>query len=249
MATRRINGTPPPPDRPTRRVGPHRMIGITATATGALVLTAVIIATVTAVLPGDTCAPNATCTAPATGNASTAIAAASRWLGTPYSWGGGGLDGPTRGIGRGANTIGFDCSGLTRYAWYQAGVTLPRIAADQWHALPHIPPGQQAPGDLVFFQSSGGGPDDPGHVGLVLDANRMIEAPGTGLNVRISRYTTRQDLTGYARPAHNGGGSAVADPPRERCCQTSPPRRRQARSSVRSRKNAGSSSRPRSRAR
>lgn len=135
-----------------------------------------------------------------TGHGSVAIAAASRWLNTPYSYGGGNFDGPTRGIGQGTNTIGFDCSGLTRYAWHQAGVTLPRTAAEQWHALARVPPGQRAPGDLVFFQGSGGGPNHPGHVGLVLDAERMIEAPRTGLRVRVSRYTARGDIVGYGRP-------------------------------------------------
>ncbi|WP_425465218.1 NlpC/P60 family protein [Nonomuraea diastatica] len=77
---------------------------------------------------------------------------------------------------------------------------LPRTAAEQWHALHHIGPGYQAPGDLVSFQGSGGSPNHPGHVDLVLDTNRMIETLRTGLRVRISRYTTRQDITGYARP-------------------------------------------------
>lgn len=199
------------------------MAVVAATVTGAFALVAVILSVMATVLPGnDISAPNTLCATkvlrvaapdatgarPActsiritgTGHVATAIAAASRRLGTPYSWGGGGLDGPTRGIGSGANTVGFDCSGLTRYAWHQAGVALPRTAAEQWHALPHIRPGYQAPGDLVFFQGSGGGPNHPGHVGLVLDANRMIEAPGTGSRVRVSRYTTRRDILGYARP-------------------------------------------------
>lgn len=145
---------------------------------------------------GSTCGPMIS----GMGQGATAISAASRWLDTPYSYGGGGLDGPTRGIEQGANTVGFDCSGLVRYAWHQAGTTIPRTTGEQWQALAHIPPGRQAPGDLVFFQGSDGGPDHPGHVGLVLDADRMIEAPRTGLLIRISRYTDRQDIIGYARP-------------------------------------------------
>ncbi|MFC4118536.1 NlpC/P60 family protein [Nonomuraea zeae] len=135
-----------------------------------------------------------------TGHSAAAIAAASRWLGTPYSYGGGGLDGPTRGIGQGANMVGFDCSGLTRYAWHQAGTALPRTTTEQWRALPHVRPGEQLPGDLVFFQGADGGPDHPGHVGLVLDGDRMIEAPRTGERIRVSSYTDRQDIVGYARP-------------------------------------------------
>ncbi|MEV5556319.1 NlpC/P60 family protein [Nonomuraea wenchangensis] len=134
---------------------------------------------------------------------SAAVAAASRWLGTPYSYGGGGLDGPTTGIGLGAKVTGFDCSGLVRYAWHQAGIALPRTAEEQWQAIPHVPPGRQAPGDLVFFQGSGGGPGRPGHVGIVLDAGRMIEAPRTGLRVRISSYSAREDIIGYGRPINS----------------------------------------------
>ncbi|EUA08913.1 nlpC/P60 family protein [Mycobacterium xenopi 4042] len=37
--------------------------------------------------------------------------------GVPYSWGGGTLQGPSRGVDSGADTVGFDCSGLTRYAF------------------------------------------------------------------------------------------------------------------------------------
>ncbi|MEV4808038.1 bifunctional lytic transglycosylase/C40 family peptidase [Nonomuraea sp. NPDC049421] len=130
----------------------------------------------------------------------TAVAAASNWLGTPYSYGGGDLNGPTTGIGLGARVMGFDCSALVRYAWHQAGVALPRTAEDQWLAIPHVPPDHRAPGDLVFFQGSDGAPGRPGHVGLVIDGDRMIEAPRTGATVRISHYTTRRDLVGYARP-------------------------------------------------
>src|SRR5690606_23258022 len=51
-----------------------------------------------------------------------ALAAAKKALGTPYSWGGGSPQGPTRGIAHGRGTVGFDCSGLALYAWAQAGV-------------------------------------------------------------------------------------------------------------------------------
>lgn len=48
-------------------------------------------------------------------------------IGVPYSWGGGSLTGPSRGVDSGAGTVGFDCSGLTRYAFAGVGVLLPAI--------------------------------------------------------------------------------------------------------------------------
>lgn len=135
-----------------------------------------------------------------TGRAAVAVRAALRWVGTPYSWGGGGLTGPTEGFGRGAGVVGFDCSGLTRYAWHQAGITLPRLAADQQRAAEPVPGGQQRPGDLAFFIGAGGSRTNPGHVGLLVGAGKMIEAPRTGLTVRVSVVGDRSDLIGYGRP-------------------------------------------------
>ncbi|MGK5558590.1 NlpC/P60 family protein, partial [Actinomadura kijaniata] len=60
------------------------------------------------------------------GRGAVALRAALRWLGTPYSWGGGGPNGPSYGIAHGAHIKGFDCSGLTQYAWVQAGVRIDR---------------------------------------------------------------------------------------------------------------------------
>ncbi|GAA3239781.1 C40 family peptidase [Actinocorallia longicatena] len=137
---------------------------------------------------------------PASGRAAVAVKAALRWLGTPYSWGGGSLTGPSRGFGRGAGTIGFDCSSLVRYAWHQAGITLPRVAADQWQTLRPVPRNQITAGDLVFFKGALGTMSKPGHVGMILDNRRMIEAPHTGAQVRIREWTIRGDVVGFGRP-------------------------------------------------
>ncbi|MDQ0375955.1 C40 family peptidase [Cellulomonas humilata] len=116
-----------------------------------------------------------------------AITAAMRWLGAPYAWGGGSLDGPSLGFGSGAGTVGFDCSGLTRYAWAQAGVLLPRVSRDQWNA-----PGvrvtamaQIQAGDLLFFASDLHDPSTIFHVALSLGGDAMVEAPQTGDVVKI----------------------------------------------------------------
>ncbi|MBA9003082.1 C40 family peptidase [Thermomonospora cellulosilytica] len=144
-----------------------------------------------------------TCTAlPATGRAAIAVKAALRQIGTPYSWGGGNINGPTRGFGRGAATVGFDCSSLVQYAWHQAGITIPRTTQEQWRTLPHVPAAHARPGDLVFFRGAYGTSTAPGHVGLVIGPGRMVEAPRTGLTVRIASINTRSDIVGYARPTH-----------------------------------------------
>ena len=79
--------------------------------------------------------------------AQTAIDAAMRYLGTPYAWGGGGSDGPSRGFAQGADTVGFDCSGLTQYAYAQAGIYIPRNSRAQYSSLPKVagrrPPGRR----------------------------------------------------------------------------------------------------------
>lgn len=197
---------------------------IMATAIGVLALAAVLLSVIATVQPGYD-APSASCGTSVPADATTcppllisgsergsmAVEAASRWLGTPYSYGGGGFDGPTTGIGLGAKVTGFDCSGLVRYAWHQAGIALPRTAEEQWQTIPHVPPGHQAPGDLVFFQGSGGGPDHPGHVGLVLGPDRMIEARAPAL--RFASAATQPDGTLWVTPVR----AAEADLSRRAC--------------------------------
>src|SRR6202050_2467276 len=48
-------------------------------------------------------------------------------MGVPYSWGGGTPNSPSKGIDSGANTVGFDCSGLGRYSFAGVGELLPRV--------------------------------------------------------------------------------------------------------------------------
>jgi cell wall-associated NlpC family hydrolase len=112
------------------------------------------------------------------------VAAARQWLGTPYSWGGGGLTGPTQGFGRGASTVGFDCSSLARYAWYHAtggAVLLPRVTTDQAATGRLLPPGSPlAPGDLMFFHDPADPPTVYHHVGIYAGAGAMVHAPRTG---------------------------------------------------------------------
>lgn len=102
-------------------------------------------------------------------------------LGVPYSWGGGSLTGPSRGVDSGAGTVGFDCSGLTRYAFAGVGVLLPRYSGDQYTAGRQLPPSQAKRGDLLFWGPGGGQ-----HEALYLGNGQMIEAQQTGVPVKIS---------------------------------------------------------------
>lgn len=129
----------------------------------------------------------ATCASGVTGGGSSAIvAAAMKWIGTPYSWGGGSLEGPTLGIESGADTVGFDCSGLTRYAVYQAtGRVIPRVATDQAAALTPVPIDQIQAGDLLFFHNRFDPPGVYHHVGIADGQGGMIHAPTTGALVEV----------------------------------------------------------------
>ncbi|MFG1947840.1 NlpC/P60 family protein [Nonomuraea sp. NPDC048826] len=114
-----------------------------------------------------------------------AATAALARIGTPFAWGGGSRSGPTRGIGRGAGTVGFDCSGLTLYAWGKAGVQLGHYTGAQFRQGRRVPRSGLRKGDLVFF---GGGTGDPTHVGLYLQAGLMVHAPKTGDVVRVVQF-------------------------------------------------------------
>ncbi len=128
----------------------------------------------------------------------TAIRAAYGQIGVPYSWGGGTARGPSRGFAQGARTVGFDCSGLTLYAYAQAGIHLDHFTGSQWRAGRHVSREELAPGDLVFFATDTGDPSTIHHVGLYLGGGRMIEAPHTGDVVKVSG-ALRSDLIGGVR--------------------------------------------------
>jgi cell wall-associated NlpC family hydrolase len=106
-------------------------------------------------------------------------------LGVPYSWGGGSLTGPSRGIDSGADTVGFDCSGLTRYAFAGVGVQLPRYSGDQYDAGRKVPPSEAKRGDLLFWGPGGGQ-----HEALYLGGGQMLEAQQTGVPIKISPVRT-----------------------------------------------------------
>ncbi|RBY83077.1 hydrolase [Geodermatophilus sp. TF02-6] len=137
---------------------------------------------------------------PASGSAvDTAIAAAEHYVGTPYSWGGGGARGPSSGIDPDAGVVGFDCSGLVQYAYAQAGFLLPRNARAQFAVLPKVAAADLQPGDLVFW-ASGSDYTSIYHVALYIGNGRVVQAPQSGDVVRISSMWFGSDYFGAVRP-------------------------------------------------
>jgi cell wall-associated NlpC family hydrolase len=124
-------------------------------------------------------------------SASAALVYALSAQGTPYVWGGASYaDG------------GFDCSGLMVWAYGLAGVALPRTAAEQWSAVPHITADELRAGDLVFFADTNG----PGitHVGMYAGAGVMLNAPNEHDTIRLMALDDpywQQHLAGFGRPA------------------------------------------------
>lgn len=116
--------------------------------------------------------------------AQTAIAAARRYIGTPYAWGGGGWWGPGRGQDPDAHVTGFDCSGLTQYAYRQAGISIARNSRAQYDGSPKVARGALQPGDLVFWATDTSRPSTIHHVAIYLGGDRMLEAPESGKTVR-----------------------------------------------------------------
>lgn len=116
-----------------------------------------------------------------------ALVAAEARIGAPYRYGGAGPD-------------AFDCSGLVAYAYTQAGIALPRTAAQQYAAVAPVPRGDLRPGDLVFFRLNG---LEVGHVGIYAGDDQFVDAPQTGGRVRMASLDDewyRQRFAGAGRP-------------------------------------------------
>lgn len=128
------------------------------------------------------------------------VAYAMTQLGVPYSWGGGRPSGPSMGHccspggQNGAPIVGFDCSGLTLWAWSKVGVSLPHQSEQQQRITTPVPRDQIRAGDLLFF---------PGHVGLADGKGGMIEAPRPGVGVRITPNVLTDS---YYGPKYTGAG-------------------------------------------
>jgi cell wall-associated NlpC family hydrolase len=113
-------------------------------------------------------------------HAQKAVDAALSQIGKPYVYAAAGPD-------------SYDCSGLTMWAWAQAGVGLPHNSGAQYAATPRVDRSDLEPGDLLFF----GSPIH--HVGMYIGDGQMVEAPYTGEYVRINSID-RSDYVGAGRP-------------------------------------------------
>ena len=114
---------------------------------------------------------------PASGAGATAAAAAESVVGAPYVFGA-------------AGPSSFDCSGLTMWAWAQAGVSLPHSAAAQYSSLPQVPLSDVQVGDIIYYGNFGP------HVAIYVGGGQIVHArhPGPGGQVQYS------SMYGYDKP-------------------------------------------------
>ncbi|MFH8993132.1 C40 family peptidase [Streptomyces sp. NPDC017940] len=112
------------------------------------------------------------------------VSHALRQVGKPYVWGG---TGPH----------GFDCSGLIVYAWRQMGYQLKVRTSQQMYSVSApVRSGEERSGDLIFTQLQDGG---PAHVMIVVRPGLAVEAPRTGLDVRVRKYNAATENMRFGR--------------------------------------------------
>lgn len=115
--------------------------------------------------------------------AAIAVNAARSVLGASYVWG---TSGPTT----------FDCSGLTAWAWAQAGVSISHSAYDQFTSLPQVPLSDVQLGDIIYYGNFGP------HVAIYIGGGAIIHArhPGPGGEVQVSSMYGYDTPWGAVRP-------------------------------------------------
>lgn len=138
------------------------------------------------------------------------VAEARKYLGLPYVWGG---TDPTKGM---------DCSGLVQVVYKSLGYDLPRVSYQQARSgTPVSSMAEAQPGDLIAWDNSSrnNGVD---HIAIYIGGGKMIEAPRTGLDIRIVDVPSTPDVirriidrpvTGAASPvaARAAAGTPYAD--------------------------------------
>jgi peptidoglycan DL-endopeptidase CwlO len=116
----------------------------------------------------------------------TMLKAAESRQGLPYVWG---AAGPTA----------FDCSGLVQWSFAQAGIVMPRVAADQALSGPAVPVSQLQPGDLLFYHTDPTDPTYISHVAIYLGKGWMVQAPEPGQDVEVVPADFGSEFAGAVR--------------------------------------------------
>lgn len=126
------------------------------------------------------------------------VAEAKKYLGLPYVWGGNSI------------TKGVDCSGLVQQVYKKFGYDLPRVSADQARSgSPVASMAEARPGDLIAWDNSSrnNGVD---HIAIYIGDGKMIEAPRTGLNVRIIDVPSTPDVIRRILPESSGAAALAS---------------------------------------
>ncbi|WP_226925492.1 C40 family peptidase [Georgenia thermotolerans] len=120
------------------------------------------------------------------------VAAASKYLGVPYVWGG-------------ESASGMDCSGLVQRAFADIGVSVPRTAREQMRIGTEVGSLAQAqPGDLIVTRGGG-------HIAIYLGDNKILHAPRPGEKVSVRElFETDKDINTIRRVLPSGTGVAAA---------------------------------------
>jgi cell wall-associated NlpC family hydrolase len=146
-------------------------------------------------------AAGATASGPALTTAQTIafLKAAESRLGLPYVWGG---DGPEV----------FDCSGLVQWSFAQAGVVMPRVAADQALTGPLVPVSELQPGDLLFYHTDPTAPGYISHVAIFIGDGEMLQAPMPGEDVEVVPADFGSEFAGAVQVDPRVAAAVAADP-------------------------------------
>ncbi|GAB2980121.1 C40 family peptidase [Frigoribacterium salinisoli] len=134
-----------------------------------------------AAAPGATGVPGATLPTAGDATGEDVVAAAKRYLGVPYVFGG-------------EDSSGMDCSGLVQRVFADLGIEVPRVVPDQARLGTEVASLAEArPGDLVVSRGTG-------HIAIWLGDGKLLHAPRPGKDVQIvDNYLKDSDVTTIRR--------------------------------------------------
>jgi cell wall-associated NlpC family hydrolase len=161
------------------------------------------------VIPGAHAAAGATVTAAAgsgqaggqltSAQVAAFLRAAESRRGMPYVWGA-------------AGPRSFDCSGLVEWSFAQAGIVMPRVAADQARTGPAVPVSRLQPGDLLFYHTDPTAPSYISHVAIYLGKGWMEQAPQPGMNVEVVPLQLGSEFAGAVSVSPRTAAAVAASP-------------------------------------